>query len=123
MLILILVYFIRVYKKVKVIGIESVKSLVYERGFIYPLIMAAVCVPLVVFRTIEVITLDCYSGVVCSILDDLLVLHGFLNCCAFFYNESVARRVFGGGEGVAINNSFTQSSLAFSFRSEITINS
>lgn len=122
MLVLILVLFVKIYKKVKLIGIESVKSLVYERGFIYPLIMASICVPLIVFRTIEVITLDCYSGVVCSILDDLVILHGFFNALAFFLNASVARCLFGDDEGSRVNESFAESSLRLSFRTNFTIN-
>lgn len=123
MLIIMLILYIKVYKKIKLVGVETVKSLIFDMGFIYPLIIAVTCVPLAIARTVETITEDCLMGVIAAILDEFLILHGFINSLVFFSNTSV-RKCLGGKKedfDLNVNDSFAQSSLKVSFRSTFSV--
>ena len=65
------------------------KSVVFDRGFIYPSIIVVMVVPMCFLRILEALDKSCETGFVASMSYSVFVLHGFINAIVFFANRSV----------------------------------
>lgn len=88
-LIVICVLFVKVYRKLKAIRSNAMKNIIFNRGFIYPLIIGISMVPYEILRIIQIFYNNdsiSYTGF-CFFL--LFLLHGFINAVIFFTNSTV----------------------------------
>lgn len=65
------------------------KSVVFDRGFIYPSIIFVMVLPMCFFRVLDAYEKKCETGFVASMSYSVFVLHGFINAVVFFANRSV----------------------------------
>lgn len=89
LMILVSVIFIKVYKKLKLTQKSVMKDIIYKRGYIYPIIIVALLLPMTALRISQAITVNCIVDYFSVFSYSLIALHGFLNAIAFWSNEIV----------------------------------
>lgn len=83
------VLFAKVYRKVGMIGSENMKFVVFERGFIYSLIISCVILPFEIVRIIQLFMNSLELDTAALIGYCISLLHGFSNSIVFFANKTV----------------------------------
>ena len=114
-LLLTLYFAIKIYKKLKTLNIQRIKHIVFNRGLIYGMTMAIICIPLFIIRSFEIFIINCstvYIGVICY---DMCILHGFVNSIIFFSSKDIQKLI---SQNEA-NRHEVMSSLIISFHSTI----
>lgn len=92
-LLLTLYFAIKIYQKLKTLNIQRIKHIIFNRGLIYGMTMAIICIPLFIIRTFEIFIINCstvYIGVICY---DMCILHGFVNSIIFFSSKDIQKLI------------------------------
>lgn len=121
MLFAIIIISVKIYKKIKLLGNISFKSIVFERGLVYTLIISLVLIPFFVVRVIQIFVDDCNIQSYVTIVYIFYNLQGFLNAIVFFSNKTI-RRLFKKSEDSSDETLKSINSLWISFSSDIKIN-
>lgn len=105
--------FSKVYFKVKLMSNSVIKNVIFDRGLIYPIILAVIIVPLTITRAVMALYLNCSSLHAALFLNGIVILHGFINSLVFFCSDSVRNMI----ASKNCNTNGTMCSLNISFRS------
>ena len=89
MLILICIITFKISKKAKMLGTISFKSITYERGLIYTIIISMVLAPFFIIRIIQIFVKSCNINSFILLMNNFYNLQGFLNSIVFFNNKTV----------------------------------
>jgi hypothetical protein len=81
--------FTKVYKEVKKHQKNAGKSVIFDRGFIYPIIIAIIITPLTIARIVEIFSSSCSMSSFIFVSFCILNIHGILNAVVFVMNENV----------------------------------
>lgn len=88
-LIITLLLFIKVYRKVKNFEMEEIKNVIFVRGFIYSIIISSVIVPFEAVRILQLF-IDSKALETAALIGYCIsLLHGFANSVVFFFNKTV----------------------------------
>lgn len=121
-----LAIFIRVYKEVKKTQKSAAKSIIFDRGFVYPIIIAIIIAPLTTLRVIDAFYNSCLLENLIFTSFTFCSLHGFLNFLVFLLNKSVKTsfkiRNPAAQYSLNINDFLTGSSISSTFSSPNMIN-
>lgn len=116
-LVMILYFTVKILRKVKLIKSLTMRSIVLERGFIYPCIIFVMALPLCFLRVLEALDKSCETGFAASMSYSVFILHGFINAIVFF-NSRTVRKVLKNHE-VEEEIGSVKSSLCISFESSL----
>lgn len=116
------VLFYKTYKKVKLMRSDAMKSIIYERGFIYPAAIAAFIIPYGLVRVFQFFIKNYTLDLVAFAFYIICILHGCVNAIIFYTNQTVKevlrsknKHIFA-SMGIATEEECT---LKISFRSTI----
>ena len=84
-----LYFFVKIYRKVRRIGIISMKAVVFDKGFIYSIILLIIIPPLSAARIAQLFNDGCQVWFAAFICYLIATIHGFINAIFFFCNASV----------------------------------
>lgn len=118
------VLFCRIYRKIIVIQSQTLRSMVFDRAFIYSLIVAFFFFPLMCLRIIQIFEDSCRVDEAFEFFINFAVLQGFLNSIVFFRTGSIRKLILVGNMGfnysLGISSDFSQkNTLEISYRSNI----
>jgi hypothetical protein len=85
------VLFCKIYAKIKLMDSHALKTMVFDRAFIYALIVACFFFPLMIVRIVQFFVESCWVGEILKSLLNVAVLQGFFNSCVFFRSKSIRR--------------------------------
>lgn len=113
-----LYFFIQIFKKVRRIGIISMKVVVFDKGFIYTIVLLIIVSPLCGARIAQLFDDGCRVWLAAFICYSILTIHGFINAIFFFCNKTV-RETLMFNRNESCDSVPSRSLLQISFRSTL----
>lgn len=107
---------VRVFQKVRVLGNIKMKSIIFDRGFVYIYIIIAVLVPFLVIRVVQFFYDGCEVDYLVMVMFNVNLLQGFFNGVVYFVNganKDIVLKTVSGTVGYSI----ISGSLKISFAS------
>lgn len=83
------VLFYKTYKKIKLMRSDAMKTVIFERGFVYPVSIALVTIPYGLIRVVHFFLKSEILNLVALIFYLICVMHGCVNAFIFFSNRTV----------------------------------